>query len=76
MIAVIQTVDGLEYVLFDAELDKKLELWTGEAVGKNVRVGINYKLVKIIFFFDSAAAYDEFKREGKIKSSKKSGFQN
>ena len=76
MIHVIQCVDGLEYALIDAEFDKKLELWIGEVVGKGVRIGINYKLVRIVYFFDSRAAHSEFVRTGKIAPPGKSGFMN
>lgn len=76
MIHVIQCVDGLEYVLADAEFDKKLELWIGEFVGKGVRIGINYKLVRIVYFFDSQAEYDEYKRAGKLARLGKSGLLN
>ena len=74
MIHVLQCVDGLEYALIDAEFDKKLELWIGEVVGKGVRIGINYKLVRIVYFFDSPAAHSEFKRTGKIVPLGKSGL--
>ena len=76
MIHVILCVDGLEYVLLDAEFDKKLELWIGEVVGKGVKVGINCKLVRIVYFFDSAAAFDEYRRAGKLKPFGKSGLLN
>lgn len=74
MIHVIQCVDGLEYALIDAEFDKKLELWTGEVVGKGVRIGINYKLVRVVYFFDSQEARSEFTRTRKITPLSKSGL--
>jgi hypothetical protein len=74
MIHVIQCVDGAEYALADAEFDKKLELWIGEVVGKGVRIGINYKLVRIVFFFDSQEARSEFTRTGKITPLSRSGL--
>lgn len=66
MIHVFVLLDGLEYRLHDAKYDVETELWLGEAVGKGVKIGINPRMVRIVYFFNSAAAYDTFKRDGKL----------
>ncbi|MBE3087762.1 MAG: hypothetical protein IMZ71_01390 [Chloroflexi bacterium] len=66
MIHVFVLLDGLEYKLHDAKYDVETELWLGEVVGKGVKIGINPRMVRIVYFFNSAAAYDTFKREGKL----------
>lgn len=71
MIAVFVLIDGFEYMLRDAKYDIEAELWRGEVVGKNVNIGINPRMLKIVYFFASAAAYDDFQRlhGGSKKSS-------
>lgn len=63
MIHVIQTIEGQEYRIRDAKFDEKTGLWIGEVLADNVRVGVSSRLVRIVFFFESEAAFDTYQRD-------------
>lgn len=73
MIHVIQTIENQEYQLRDAKYDEKTGLWIGEVLRDSVRVGISSRLVRIVFFFESEAAYDTYQREHGTGISKTRG---
>ena len=76
MIHVLRLLGGVEYKLHDAKFCEKKGLWIGEVVGKGVVIGVSARLIEIVYFFESAADYDAFQRDGKLKPGRPSGLLN